>query len=80
MREVFAATFAALGERLEDHLDLRRIDPTYRIRFDDGLELELTSDLNGLAAQLKALSKHYDHIGRYLSDPHLKAAFTLQGM
>ncbi len=132
MREVFAETFAALGERLEDHLDLRRIDPTYRIRFDDGLELELTSDLNGLAAQveaiqpgsfrgllaylaegdrhyrlslerfvgrnfysladyfspanlpllfqLKALSKHYDHIGRYLSDPHLKAAFTFQDM
>jgi len=45
MPEVFAETYAELGERMEDHLDLRRIDPTYRIRFDDGTQLALTSDL-----------------------------------
>src|SRR5678815_3804391 len=27
MPEVFAQTYASLGERMEDHLDLRRIDP-----------------------------------------------------
>jgi phytoene dehydrogenase-like protein len=36
MPEVFAETYAALGQRMEDHLDLRRIDPTYRVRFQDG--------------------------------------------
>jgi phytoene desaturase len=132
MPEVFAETYADLGERMQDHLDLRRIDPTYRIRFDDGVELSLTADMNAMGKQmeaiepgafgglmrylseghlhytlslerfvgrnfynafqyfspqnlpllfkLKALVKHYDNIGRYFQDPHLKAAFTFQNM
>lgn len=132
MPEVFAETYGALGERMEDHLDLRRIDPTYRIRFTDGTELTLTADIqqmqdqlesiepgsfNGylrylvegnrhykmslqhfvgrnfyslgeyfsprnlpLLFKLKALVKHYDNVGNYFSDPHLKAAFTFQNM
>jgi phytoene desaturase len=55
MPELYAQTFADLGERLEDHLDLRRIDPTYRIHFDDGLTLALTSDLSDMHAQLEAI-------------------------
>jgi len=132
MPEIFAETYAALGERMEDHLDLRRIDPTYRVRFDDGTQLSLTSDVNTMQAQLeaiepgstdaylrylaegslhyrlslekfvgrnfyhlldyfslenlpllfklKALVKHYENIGHYFQDPHLKAAFTFQNM
>ena len=33
-----------------------------------------------LLFQLKALVKHYDNIGNYFQDPHLKAAFTFQNM
>jgi phytoene desaturase len=55
MPEVFAETYAALGERMEDHLDLRRVDPTYRVRFDDGLELALTADINRMQAQLERI-------------------------
>ncbi len=55
MPEIFAEAYAALGERMEDHLDLRRIDPTYRIHFDDGLELALTSNINTMQAQLEAI-------------------------
>lgn len=55
MPEVFAETYAALGERMGDQLDLRRIDPTYRIRFADGAELALTSDLNDMQAQLERI-------------------------
>lgn len=132
MPEVFAETYAALGTRMADHLDLRRVDPTYRVRFGDGTDLALTGDLNQMRAQLeaieagsfggllrylveghrhyhlsmqrfvgrnfyslpeyfsprnlpllfqlKALTKHYAHIGRYFHDPHLKAAFTFQNM
>ena len=132
MPEVFAETYTALGARMDDQLDLRRIDPTYRVRFDDGLELALTGDLNAmqrqletiepgsfdgllrylveghthyrlalerfvgrnfysladyfsprnlpLLFQLKALVKHYDNVGHYFQDPHLKAAFTFQNM
>ena len=54
MPEVFAETYAALGERMEDHLDLRRIDPTYRIHFDDGTQLALTSDLNAHAGAARS--------------------------
>src|SRR5512147_2590759 len=132
MPEVFAETYTALGARMDEQLDLRRIDPTYRVRFDDGLTLSLTSDLNSLQSQLeaiepgafggllryldegrvnyhtslqrfvgrnfynlaqyfspsnlpllfklKALVKHYNNIGHYFDDPHLKAAFTFQNM
>jgi len=132
MPEVFAETYTALGERMEDHLDLHRIDPTYRIRFEDDTQLSLTSNLNAMQAQLeaiepgsfggmlrylveghesyhlclqrfvgrnfynlpqyfslqnlpllfklKALVKHYDNIGHYFQDPHLKAAFAFQNM
>lgn len=132
MPEVFAETYAALGARMEDQLDLRRIDPTYAVRFDDGTQLSLTSDMHAMQTQLealepgsfgglmrylaeghlhyhtslrrfvgrnfnsyldyfslrnlpllfqlKALVKHYDNIGHYFRDPHLKAAFTFQNM
>jgi len=132
MPEVFAETYTALGEKMEDHLDLRRIDPTYRIRFEDDTQLALTSNLNSMEQQLeaiepgsfggllsylvegydayhlslqrfvgrnfynlpeyfslqnlpllfklKALVKHYDNIGHYFHDPHLKAAFSFQNM
>lgn len=132
MPEVFAETYASLGERMQDHLDLRRIDPTYCIRFDDGTRLSLTSDLSEMQAQLeaiepgsfggylryleeghlhyhlsmerfvgrnfynffqyfspqnlpllfrlKALVNHYDNVGNYFQDPHLRAAFTFQNM
>src|SRR5512147_165827 len=55
MPEVFAETYADLGERMEDHLDLRRIDPTYRIRFDDGVTLSLTNDLKAMQDQLETI-------------------------
>jgi phytoene desaturase len=53
MPEVWEETFASLGERMSDHLDLRRIDPTYKVHFDDGLQLELTSDLGKMQTQLE---------------------------
>jgi len=57
MPEVWEETFAALGERMSDHLDLRRIDPTYKVHFDDGLQLELTSDIGKMQTQLEAVEK-----------------------
>jgi len=55
MPQVFAETYAALGEKMEDHLDLVRLDPTYRAHFSDGTHLDLTSSLPELRAQLEAL-------------------------
>jgi phytoene desaturase len=57
MPEIWAETFAALGERMEDHLELRRIDPTYKVHFDDGLQLQLTSNIGDMQTQLERVEK-----------------------
>ena len=132
MPEIFTETYTDLGERMEDHLDLQRIDPTYRFHYIDGTQLDLTADLIAMQPQLeaiepgsfggllrymvegrqnyklslkhlvgrnyfnfleyfspknlplffklKALVKHYDHIGNYFQHPNLKAAFTFQDL
>jgi phytoene desaturase len=53
--QVYAATYAALGERMEDHLDLKRIDPTYHIHFEDETVLQLSANINWMQAQLEAI-------------------------
>jgi phytoene desaturase len=73
MPQVFAQAFADLGERIEDHLDLRRIDPTYHVHFDDGSTLLLTSDLNAMQAQLEAIEPgSFGGYLRYLNEGHLQ--------
>jgi len=57
MPEVWEETFASLNEKLSDHLDLRRIDPTYKVRFKDGLQLELTSNISEMQTQLEKVEK-----------------------
>jgi len=55
MPEIYRRTFTELGERIEDHLELRRIDPTYRLHFRDGTSLALSSDLQAMQVQLEAI-------------------------
>ena len=57
MPEIWEETFAALGEKMSDHLDLKRIDPTYKVHFDDGLQLQLTSNLGDMQTQLEKVEK-----------------------
>ncbi|PWH13788.1 MAG: phytoene desaturase [Anaerolineae bacterium] len=57
MPEVWEETFASLGERMSDHLDLRRIDPTYKVHFEDGLQIALTSNLGAMQTQLEKVEK-----------------------
>ncbi len=69
MPELFAETYRALGERMDDHLDLRRIDPTYRLRFTDGTQIDLTSDLTAMQAQLEAIEPgSFGGLLRYLAE------------
>ena len=71
MPEIYAQTFSDLGERIEDHLDLRRVDPTYRVHYDDGFTLALTSDLNAMQAQLEAIEPgSFGRFLRYLGEGH----------
>jgi phytoene dehydrogenase-like protein len=57
MPEIWEETFAALGERMSDHLELKRIDPTYKVHFEDGLQLELTSNISEMQAQLEKVER-----------------------
>jgi phytoene desaturase len=52
MPEVFAETYAALGEKMESHLQLKRLDPTYRVHFHDETTLDLSADLEKMRRQL----------------------------
>jgi phytoene desaturase len=79
MPEVFEETFAALGEKMSDYLDLRRIDPTYRVFFDDGLKLALTSDLNDMQAQLDRVEKGaFGGLLRYLAEGNRHYKISLE--
>lgn len=69
MPEVFAQTYEDLGERMEDHLDLRRIDPTYRVQFADGKSISLTSDLSKMQQQVEEFEPgSFGGLLRYLEE------------
>ena len=55
MPDVYAETFAALGERMQDHLDLQRLDPTYHLTFPDGTQMQLSPDMHRMLAQMEAI-------------------------
>ncbi|MEY2777241.1 MAG: hypothetical protein RLY30_1339 [Pseudomonadota bacterium] len=44
------------GERFEDHVDLRRMDPFYRIRFQDGSHFDYFGDTERMRAEVARLS------------------------
>src|SRR6516165_4800908 len=48
--------YAEAGRRLEDHLELIRLDPQWRCFFDDGSVLDLRQDVGAMAAELARFS------------------------
>jgi phytoene desaturase len=55
MPKIFAETYRAIGERMEDHLELLRLDPTYRVHSHDGTSFDITADLKIMYDQLEAM-------------------------
>ena len=55
MPRVYEAEFGALGASLHERLSLSRVDPTYRLVFDDGSQLALTSDMASMQEQLESI-------------------------
>jgi phytoene desaturase len=79
MPEVWEETYAALGEQMADHLDLRRIDPTYTVHFEDGLRLRLTSNLGDMQTQLERIEKTgFSGFLRYITEGNLHYKVSLQ--
>jgi diapolycopene oxygenase len=66
---VLEQLFASAGRRLEDYMQLSRVEPQWRTFFDDGTTLDVTSDLPSMLEELKRVSPE-DAKGylAYLSD------------
>ena len=47
--------WAMCGKRMADHIDLRPMDPFYRIRFDDGTHFDYSADEAAMIAQIERL-------------------------
>ncbi|KAI9475520.1 MAG: phytoene dehydrogenase [Benjaminiella poitrasii] len=52
MPKLFEDAFADLDERIQDHLELLRCDNNYKVHFDDGEAIQLSSDLTRMKAEL----------------------------
>jgi phytoene desaturase len=65
---LYEAEFEALGLTLRERLDLLRVDPTYRLVFDDASQLALTSDATSMRRQLEAIEPgSFDGLRRYVA-------------
>jgi phytoene desaturase len=65
--------FAACGERLEDHVELKRLDPQYHLVFEGGGEIRATPDLTRLEQEIARLAPaDARNIRRFLEDNRAK--------
>jgi phytoene desaturase len=66
---LYEAEFRALGISMHERLDLQRVDPTYRLVFDNGYQLELTSDMQSMHEQMEAIEPgSFRGLMRYLRE------------
>ena len=68
--EILADTFAAVGDKLADRLDLLPLETTYRAQFADGSHLDVHADPDAFAAEVARLAgpAEADNLRRYLAD------------
>ncbi|PPQ35478.1 phytoene desaturase [Rhodopila globiformis] len=72
---ILAEIFVACGRRLEDHLDLIRIDPQYRLVFEEGGEIRATSDAADMAREIARFSPDdAAAVSRFMADNRAKLA------
>ena len=66
---LYEAEFRAFGTSLRERLELRRVDPTYQLVFDDGSQLALTSDMVALQKQMESIQPgSFQGLLRYLQE------------
>jgi phytoene desaturase len=56
MPDLIDDTFAAVGESTADRLELETVDPAYRAMFADGSSLDVHSDRDAMAAEVRRLA------------------------
>jgi phytoene desaturase len=78
---LYEAEFKALGASMHELLDLQRVDPTYRLVFDDGSQLALTSDLKCMQEQLEMFERgSFQGFLRYLQEGERHYELTLENL
>lgn len=60
MLEPFDRLFADLGERLEDHLSIQLCDPSYRVFFRDGTQIDGTPNVAQMVRQIERIAGRAD--------------------
>ena len=79
MPEVFEETFNALGEKIEQHLQLKRLDPTYRVHFHDDTTLDLSPDLEMMRRQLDDIEPgSFESFLRFMAEGYRNYRLSLQ--
>jgi phytoene desaturase len=79
MPEVFKETFTALGEKMEQHLQLKRLDPTYRVHFHDDTTLDLSADLEKMRRQLDGIEPgSFESFLRFMAEGYRNYRLSLQ--
>lgn len=68
MPDLIADCFDALGERMEDWLDLQPVDPMYRASFPDGSTIDVHADVATTAQEIARVagSTEAEGFGRYV--------------
>src|SRR3954447_20147061 len=63
MPELLADAFQSVDEKMTDWLDLVRVEPAYRAKFADGSQLDVISDTEAMAEQVRAVCGPSEAIG-----------------
>ena len=75
---LYETEFRALGTSVCEQLDLQRVDPTYHLVFDDGIQLALTSDMKSMREQLESIQpESFQGFLRYLQEGDRHYELTL---
>ncbi|HEY5981927.1 MAG TPA: phytoene desaturase family protein [Anaerolineales bacterium] len=81
MPRLYEAEFRHLGVEMDEQLDLLRVDPTYRLVFDDGSQLALTSDQQSMREQLEAIEPgSFKRLQDYLQEGGRHYQLTLDNL
>jgi phytoene desaturase len=71
--QVLAEIFAACGHRLEDEVELLRLDPMYHLVFEGGGEIRASADLARLTAEIARISpRDAAAVPRFIDDNRVK--------
>ncbi|MBN1240448.1 MAG: phytoene desaturase [Gammaproteobacteria bacterium] len=71
--EVLESIFRAAGHSLHDEVELKRLDPNYRLQFEQGGAVDATSDIGRLKEEIARLDPaDARNLDRYLADNRRK--------